>query len=488
MLNRNLALHTDLYLPRWMYIYWKEGRQDERAVFDVYYRSNPFEGGYVVFAGLENVIEYVRSLSFTEEDITYLQKMIGFPDEFKDELRNFRFTGSIASVQEGEIVFPNEPLLRIEARIFEAKLLQTAILNITNHESLIATKYARIRQSAPDAKFLEAGSRRAQGIDAAYFGTRASYLAGFDVTSLASAGRDFDIPCGGTMEHADIQFHDDELTAFRTFATYYPDQTTLLVDTYDTLKSGMPNAIIVAKELAAKGYRLKGVRIDSGDLAYLSKRARKMLDDAGFEDVDIILSGDLDEYVIQDLRIQGAQANTFLVGTRGITAYEQPALGMVYKLVAREEDGEIVPVIKVSSSKAKTTTPHRKNFYRIIDKETNKFKGDYISLHDEDPTGQDSIELIDVRDPAFRNKIKNFEVEKLLIPIFEDGELIYDIPTVKESRAYHEKQMSRLWEEYKRLRLPEVYAVTFSDRLWQLKLDMIRDTRVETLEKNSPTS
>ncbi|MCK2158495.1 nicotinate phosphoribosyltransferase [Exiguobacterium sp. 17-1] len=477
MLQRNLALHTDLYLPRWMYIYWQEGRHNERAVFDVYYRSNPFEGGYVVFAGLENIIEYVQTLRFTEEDITYLQKMIGFPDEFKDELRNFKFSGSISSVKEGEIVFPNEPLVRIEARIFEAKLLQTAILNIANHESLIATKYARIRQSAPGAKFLEAGARRAQGIDAAYFGTRASYLAGFDVTSLASAGRDFGIPCGGTMEHADIQFHDDELTAFRTFAAYYPDQATLLVDTYDTLKSGLPNAIIVAKELEAKGHKLRGIRIDSGDLSYLSKRARTMLDEAGFPDVDIVLSGDLDEYVIQDLRIQGAQANTFLVGTRGITAYEQPALGMVYKLVAREVDGELIPVIKVSSSKAKTTTPHIKEVYRIVDRVTNKFKGDYVTLLDEDPTDLDSIDLIDVRDPSFRNRIENFNVERLLTPIFVDGELIYSVPTIEESRQFHEQQIGRLWEEYKRLRLPEVYAITFSDRLWKLKLDMIRNTR-----------
>jgi len=343
-------------------------------------------------------------------------------------------------------------LIRIEARIFEAKLLQTAILNIANHESLIATKYARIRQSAPRAKFLEAGARRAQGIDAAYFGTRASYLAGFDVTSLASAGRDFGIPCGGTMEHADIQFHDDELTAFRTFASHYPDQTTLLVDTYDTLKSGLPNAITVAKELQAKGHKLRGIRIDSGDLSYLSKRARNMLDEAGFPEVDIVLSGDLDEYVIQDLRIQGAQANTFLVGTRGITAYEQPALGMVYKLVAREVDGELTPVIKVSSSKAKTTTPHIKEL--------------------------EAVDLIDVRDPSFRNRVEQFKVERLLEPIFKDGELIYTVPTIEEIRHFHETQIGRLWEEYKRLRLPEIYAVTFSDRLWKLKLDMIRETRL----------
>ncbi|MBR2078481.1 MAG: nicotinate phosphoribosyltransferase [Exiguobacterium sp.] len=479
MLHRNLALHTDLYLPRWMYIYWKQGRHNEKVVFDLYYRSNPFSGGYVVFAGLENIVHYLENVSFTEADIAYLKEQLGFEDEFEDVLRNFKFTGSLYSVREGEVIFPHEQVVRIESTIFEAKLFQTALLNIANHESLIATKYARIRQAAPNETLLEGGARRAQGVDAAYYGTRAAYIAGFDVTSLVSAGRDFDVPTGGTMEHADIQFHDDELSAFRSFAEMYPDNTSLLIDTYDTLKSGLPNAITVAKELEAKGHRLKSVRLDSGDLAYLSKRARKALNEAGLDYVKIVVSGDLDEYVIQDLRMQGAEADTFLVGTRGITAYEQPALGMVYKLVAREdESGELKPVIKVSSSKAKTTTPHKKELYRIIDNETKKFKGDYIALADEPVESYTEIDLIDVRDPAFKIKTRNFNVKRLLQPIFLDGKRVYELPSTSEIRAYHHEQMNGLWEEYKRLRLPEVYSVTFSKPLWDLKLDMIRKTRV----------
>ena len=281
------------------------------------------------------------------------------------------------------------------------------------------------------------------------------------------------------MEHADIQFHDDELSAFRSFAEMYPDNTSLLIDTYDTLKSGLPNAITVAKELEANGHRLKSVRLDSGDLAYLSKRARKALNEAGLDYVKIVVSGDLDEYVIQDLRMQGAEADTFLVGTRGITAYEQPALGMVYKLVAREDEtGELKPVIKVSSSKVKTTTPHKKELYRIIDKETKMFKGDYIALSDEPVDSYTEIDLIDVRDPAFKIKTRNFNVKRLLQPVFLDGKRVYDLPSTTEIRTYHHEQMNGLWEEYKRLRLPEVYSVTFSKPLWDLKLDMIRKPRV----------
>lgn len=485
-----LTLHTDFYLPRWMYLHWKQGRFDKKVCFNVFYRKNPFKNGYSVFGGLLNIIKYLQNIKFSEETIAYLQNELNFDNDFAEVLRNYKFTGTMYSVEEGEIIHPNTPLIRLEGNIFELKLLQTLILTFVNHESLIATKASRINEAileyqktrnlSEKPRALEGGARRAHGVDAAYHGTRMAYISGFDSTSLCSASKDFDIPVGGTMEHADIQFYEDlggELGAFRDFASVFPDQCVFLVDTFDTLRSGIPNAIKVAKELEANGHKLLGIRIDSGDLAYLSKQARKMLNEAGLDYVKIVASGDLDEYVISSLAIQKAEIDTFLIGTKAITAYEQPAFGAVYKIVSKESDGEHIPLIKISSSVNKTTNPGFQTVYRIVDKKTGMFKGDYISLINEEVDKLKEIYLEDVRNPGFENKIVDFQAMELLKPIFIEGELVYTVPTTKESRNYHLNQIDKLWEEYKRKDFPEIYPVTLSPALKELKQNLIKEKK-----------
>lgn len=372
-MNASMALHTDKYQINMMYAHWKHGTHNQKTVFEAFFRKLPFHNGYAVFAGLERIIEYMEQLRFTEEDIAYLREQEEeYEEAFLQELSNFRFTGHIDAAREGTLVFANEPLIRVEGRIFETQLIETALLNFMNFQTLIATKASRIKYVAGNDILMEFGTRRAQEADAALWGARAAYLAGFHATSNMLAGRRFGIPTKGTHAHAWVQSFENEQEAFQAFAEALPNQVTLLVDTYDTLHSGIPNAIEIGKELAKRGKKLQAIRLDSGDLAYLSIEARRMLDEAGLNEVQIVASNDLDEYTISDLKLQGARIDMWGVGTQLITAADQPSLGGVYKLVSREVDGVMQPTIKISANPEKVTTPGKKDVYRIIHKKKKK--------------------------------------------------------------------------------------------------------------------
>ncbi|KIL37599.1 nicotinate phosphoribosyltransferase [Cohnella kolymensis] len=475
-MNEQLALHTDKYQINMMYVHWAQGTDSQRAVFDVYFRKLPFGNGFAVAAGLERVIRYIEQLHFTEEDIAYLRTQEeNYPEEFLDALRGYRFSGDIHAVPEGTVVFPNEPILRVQGRIFEVQLLETAILNFVNYQTLVATKAARVKQVAPNDTLLEFGTRRAQEADAAVWGARAAYVAGFDATSNLRVGKMFDIPVSGTHAHAWVQINDSEEEAFRKYAEVLPDQVTLLVDTYDTLKSGVPNAIRIGRELEARGKRMNAIRLDSGDLAYLSKKARKMLDDAGFEYVKIVATNDLDENIILNLKAEGARIDVWGVGTQLITAADQPALGGVYKLVAREKNGYYEPVIKISANPEKVTNPGVKDIYRIIIRETGKAKADYMALpHETDIRNGESIRLFDPVHSYLEEKVTDYDAIPLLKTIFKAGELVYQLPTLEEIRQYHQDQLKAFWPEYLRKLNPEGYRVHLSAELWKLKMELIR--------------
>ncbi|WP_233566615.1 nicotinate phosphoribosyltransferase [Cohnella endophytica] len=472
----SLALHTDKYQINMMYAHWKRGTADEVAVFEAYFRKLPFGNGYAVFAGLERIVGYIKGLAFAEEDIAYLRTQEeGYEEAFLERLREFRFTGNLYSMLEGTLVFPNQPLIRVEARIFEAQLVETALLNFLNYQTLIATKASRIKRVAPDELLLEFGTRRAQEADAAVWGARATYIAGFHATSNLRAGKLFGIQTSGTHAHSWVQGHDSEEDAFRQYAEALPDHVTLLVDTYDTLKSGVPNAIKTARWLADRGKRLHGIRLDSGDLAYLSKRARAMLDDAGFPEVRIVASNDLDENIISELKAQGARIDVWGVGTQLITAFDQPSLGGVYKLVARQKDGELIPVIKISGNPEKISTPGAKDVYRIVSRRTGKAEADYICLPEEQEavvTGE-SIRLPDPLHPHQSKLVTDYEALPLLHPIFKDGDLILELPTLDGIRSYHEEQLSLFWPEVLRKLNPETYRVNVSQDLWELRAALI---------------
>ncbi|MFC7443250.1 nicotinate phosphoribosyltransferase [Laceyella putida] len=463
------ALHTDKYQITMMYAHYKNGTHQNRRAFDLYFRKLPFGNGYVVFAGLERVVRYLENLRFREEDLLYLQQENAFEPEFLDLLRSFRFTGTLYAMPEGTLAFPGEPLIRIEGNILELQLIETALLNFVGYQSLIATKAARVRHVAGNDTLLEFGTRRAQEMDAAIWGTRAAYLAGFDATSNTLAGQRFGIPSRGTHAHAWVQDFASELEAFRAYAAAFPDATTLLVDTYDTLKSGLPHAIKVGLELKRQGHTLAGIRLDSGDLAYLSKQARMMLDKAGLTDTKITASSDLDEFTILNLKAQGAKIDAWGVGTKLITAFDQPALGAVYKMVARFEDEEWVPTIKISSNPAKITTPGRKSVYRIIDRKSGKARGDLITAVEEKIDEGKPLQLFDPEHPYRRKKVKNFQAIPLLQPIFQEGRIVYALPSLREIREYHQKQLALFWEEYLRILNPEVYPVSLSHQLWDTK-------------------
>ena len=477
--SREGALHTDLYQLNMMQTYVKRGLQDKKVVFDMFFRSLPFGNGYGIFVGLEHIISYLTNLKFDEDDIEYL-RTIGFDEDFLEVLKNFEFTGDIYSMKEGEVIFPNEPVLTVEARIIEALLIETAILNIFNHETLIATKASRIKQTAGEKKVVEFGARRAHGPGSSLFGTRAAYIAGFEGTSLVEAGKRFDIPVVGTMSHAFIQSFSDEAEAFRAYAEENRDNVILLVDTYNTLKAGVPNAIKVAKELKEKGINVRAIRLDSGDLAYLSKEARRMLDESGFSDIQIVASSDLDEYVIADLKLQGAKLDMYAVGTRVITAYDQPALGGVYKLVEVIEGNERIPKIKVSDNVEKIVFPGRKIPYRIINKKTGKAEGDYITRYHEDlPEIGENLLLFDPFSPWKQKTIKKYKAIKLQEKVISQGERCTPKPTLDETRKYSEFALDKLWEEHKRKKNPQKYFVDLSVDLWNLKRKMIEDKRKE---------
>lgn len=472
-----MALHTDKYQINMMYAHWVNGTHNQKAVFEAYFRKLPFGNGYAVFAGLERIVDYIQRLHFSEEAIEYLaQQEENYHPGFLEELRGLRFTGHLHAVKEGTLVFPNEPLIRVEARVFEAQLIETAMLNFMNFQTLIATKASRIKQVAGNDVLLEFGTRRAQEADAAVWGARAAYIGGFDATSNMLAGQQFGIPTKGTHAHAWVQSFHTEEEAFETFAKAMPDNVSLLVDTYDTLKSGVPHAIEVAKKLEEQGKKLLSIRLDSGDIAYLSSKARTMLDEAGLPYVKIIASNDLDEHTISDLKAQGAKVDIWGVGTQLITAADQPALGGVYKIVAIEENGSYQPTIKISGNPEKVTSPGKKDLYRIIDPVREKAMADYICLSEEDEVRQGTrIKLFDPLHPYLHRYVQDYEARELLTPIFIDGRLQYELPSLEDIRSYHKKQLQIFWPEYLRKLNPQTYHVDLSQRAWELKQKLLEE-------------
>lgn len=475
---RNLTLLTDLYEITMMQAYFKNNNKNKMAIFDVFYRKNPMDGGYAISAGLEQVIEYINNLHFTEDDINYLASLKIFEDDFLDYLKNFKFTGDIYAIPEGSVMFPREPILKVIAPIMEAQFIETAILNILNHQSLIATKAARICYAAEGDGIMEFGLRRAQGPDAGIYGARAAVIGGCAGTSNVLTGQMFDVPVMGTHAHSWIMSFDDEYTAFYTYAKLYPMACTLLVDTYDTLNSGVPNAIKVFKQMKNEGIELKnyGIRLDSGDLAYLSKKARKMLDDAGFKDATITASNDLDEFLIASLKMQGAEITNWGVGTNLITSKDCPSFGGVYKLAAIMEDGEnFTPKIKLSDNSEKITNPGNKKIYRIYEKENNKIKADLICLENETFTENEDMHLFDPHEPWKKTVLKagTFTLKELLVKVFDKGQCVYHSDSVMKLRDFAISEMETLWEETKRFENPHQVYVDLSQKLYDIKISLL---------------
>ncbi len=479
--NRREGLLTDLYQLTMMYGYYKAGQMDKRVVFDLFYRSNPCDNGYVVCAGLEQAIVYLHSLSFDDGEIAYLRNLGLFDEGFLRHLEDFRFTGTVYAIPEGTLVFPHEPLLRVEGPIFQAQLVESALLSFINHQSLIATKAARITHAARGAVIDEAhavsefGLRRAQNADAAIFGARASYIGGCSSTSNVAAGHNFGIPVSGTQAHSWVQSFPSELDAFRAYAAAYPANTVLLVDTYDVLHSGVLHAIQVGRELREKGFELAGIRIDSGDLAYLSKEARKRLDRAGFPGTKIIVSDDLDEETIRDLILQGAPIDAWGVGTALITAKDCPALGGVYKLSAEYRDGYYEPRIKVSENPSKVTNPGKKKVIRLyVD---GMASADLIMLEDEPLPSGEGLTLFDPIHTYKQKVVTDYTVRELLVPIFIDGQLVYELPSVEAIRDLVQAELQTIAQETLRPKNPHVYHVDLSLQLWELKRDLVHKMR-----------
>ena len=446
----SLALHTDLYQINMAESYWADGIHNRKAVFELYFRKLPFGNGYAVFAGLERIVEFLRHFQLSESDIAYLKEEVGYPDDFIDYLKTIRFTGTMYSMIEGEIVFGNEPIIRIEAPLVEAQLIETALLNIVNYQTLIATKASRIKQIIQNEVAMEFGTRRAQELDAAIWGTRAAVIGGFASTSNVRAGKLFHIPVAGTHAHALVQAYKNDYDAFHSYARRHRD-CVFLVDTYDTLKSGVPTAIQVAKELGDR-INFIGIRLDSGDIAFLSKEARRMLDEAGFPHAKIIVSNDLDEYTILNLKAQGARVDMWGIGTKLITAYDQPALGAVYKMVAIEnEHGDMEDTMKISANVEKVSTPGLKKLYRIIDRNNGKAEGDYITLHDEYPEHEQRIKMFHPVHTFISKFVTDFEAKNLHQPIIVDGKVVYELPTLQAICQYVEENLQLFWDEYKRL-------------------------------------
>lgn len=479
--DRHLTLLTDLYQLTMMYGHFKANRHRERVVFDLFYRKNPCGNGYVIAAGLEQVAWYLDKLRFTEGDLAYLKSLHMFSDDFLHYLKSVSFHGDVYAVPEGTVVFPNEPLLRIEGSILEVQLIESAVLSFVNHQSLIATKARRIVEAArtsvlhPSSPVIEMGLRRSQNVDASVFGARAAFIGGCVATSNVMAGESYSIPVSGTQGHSWIQSFPSELEAFEAYRDAFPDNTVLLVDTYDVLRSGIPNAIRVGQSMKASGQSLKGIRIDSGDLAYLSKRARKMLDEAGLEEVKIIASSDLDEYTIRDLITQGAEIDTWGVGTHLITSTDCPALGCVYKLVAQMQDGQFVPKIKVSENPSKVTNPGKKKVLRLY---TNGHAvADLIALEEEQFDPSEPLELFDPIHTYKRKTVQYYDIEELLIPIYLNGELVYELPDLYTIQARVEKQVDAFSSEIRRPLNPHGYHVDLSQELWDLKQELLHRWR-----------
>ena len=479
MSERNLTLLTDLYELTMMQGYFHAKDANETVIFDAFYRTNPDGNGFAITAGLEQVVEYIENLHFDKEDIDYLRTTGLFGEDFLEYLSTFKFTGDIYAIPEGTVVFPREPLVKVIAPIMQAQLVETAILNIINHQSLIATKTSRIVHAARGDGVMEFGLRRAQGPDAGIYGARAAMIAGCIGTSNVLCGQMFDVPVKGTHAHSWIMSFPDELTAFRTYAKLYPSACILLVDTYDTLKSGIPNAIKVFKEMREAGIPLTfyGIRLDSGDLAYLSKKAKKMLDAAGFPDAVISASNDLDEYLIDSLKVQGATINSWGVGTNLITAKDCPSFGGVYKLAAVKDKttGEFIPKIKLSENAEKITNPGNKTIYRIYDKENGKIIADLICLVGEKFDTNNSLLLFDPQETWKKTLLApgSYTMRELLVPVFLNGECVYESPKVMDIQKYCKEELDTLWDESKRLVNPHTVHVDLSNELWQTKQKLL---------------
>ncbi len=471
---RNLSMLVDFYELTMGNGFLENGVGDEIAYFDMFYRKAPDNAAYAIAAGLEQVIDYLKKLSFTDEDIAYLRSKNLFCEEFLDYLRNFQFKCDVWAVPEGTPIFPHEPVLTVRGPAMQAQLVETMILLSINHQSLIATKANRIVTAAQGRPVMEFGSRRAQGYDGAVLGARAAYIGGVAGTACAIADREYGIPALGTMAHSFVQLFDSELDAFRAYAKVYPDACTLLIDTYSVLKSGLPNAITVFKELEAQGHKGAGVRIDSGDIAYLSKQCRKLLDEAGLPYVGVVASNSLDEYIIRDLIMQGAEISSFGVGERLVTSKSEPVFGGVYKLAAVEKNGKIIPKIKVSENAVKVTNPGFKTVWRLFDNESGKAIADVLTLSTEFIDDTQPYEIFDPVHTYKRKTVTNFTAKRLLVPAFEHGRCVYTSPSLKEIQTYCKAQLETIWEEVKRFENPQDYFVDLSPELWELKQRMLR--------------
>ncbi len=479
--SRNLTMLVDFYEMTMANGYFTNGMKDKIAYFDMFFRTVPDKGGFAIMAGLRQLIDYLKNLRFTQKDIE-LFKRKGFNEDFIDYLRDFRFTCDVWAIPEGTPIFPGEPIITVKGPVIEAQLIETMILLTINHQSLIATKANRLKRAAGDRTIMEFGSRRAQGYDAAIYGARAAYIGGCDATACTIDERDFGVPAVGTMAHSWVQLFGDELEAFCAYARQYPDNCTLLVDTYNVLKSGIPNAIeAFRREVLPRGFRPKGIRIDSGDITYLSMKARKMLDDAGFPDCKIVASNSLDEIIIRDMLIQGAQVDSFGVGERLITAASTPVFGGVYKIVAVEEDGEPVPRIKLSENVQKITTPCAKKVYRLFDKESGKAIADVITLLDEEIDESKPYELFDPNYTWKRKTVTDFIAKPLLVKIFDGGKSCYDSPDIKDIKKYCNEQVATLWDEVKRFENPHTYYVDLSQKLWDEKKRLLDEYSRKTV-------
>lgn len=478
----SLTLHTDLYQINMMQVYFEQGIHNRHAVFEVYFRKEPFNNGYAVFAGLQRMVEYLEQFQFSETDLAYLEEL-GYPENFLTYLKELRLELTIRSAKEGDLVFANEPILQVEGPLGQCQLVETALLNIVNFQTLIATKAARIRSVIEDEPLLEFGTRRAQELDAAIWGTRAAMIGGADATSNVRAGKRFDIPVSGTHAHALVQAYGNDYDAFMAYAKTHKD-CVFLVDTYDTLKVGVPTAIRVAKEMGDK-INFLGVRLDSGDLAYLSKKVRQQLDDAGFTQAKIYASNDLDENTILNLKMQKAKIDVWGVGTKLITAYDQPALGAVYKIVSIEqEDGSMRDTIKLSNNAEKVSTPGKKQVWRITSREKGKSEGDYITFTDINVNELTEIEMFHPTYTYIKKTVRNFDAIPLLVDIFVKGELVYQLPTLSEIKAYAKKEFDKLWDEYKRVLNPQDYPVDLARDVWQNKMTLIDNIRKDAYGKS----
>ena len=477
-ISRNLTMLFDFYELTMSNGYFKNGIGERIVYFDVFYRGNPDKGGYAICAGLEQIVEYIQNLRFDDDDIEYLRSKKIFDEEFLKYLRNFKFTGDIWAVPEGTVMFPGEPIITVRAPAIQAQFIETYVLLVFNHESLIATKASRIVRAANGRAISEFGSRRAQGADAAILGARAAYIGGVAGTACAISDEVYGVPATGTMAHSWVQMFDSEYEAFKTYCEIYPTGATLLVDTYNVLKSGIPNAIRAFNEvLKPKGITKCGIRIDSGDVTYLTKKARKMLDDAGYPECKIVISNSLDEYLIRDMLMQGAQVDAFGVGERLITAKSDPVFGAVYKLAAVEKDGVVVPKIKISENPEKITTPHFKKIYRLYSNESAKAEADLVCVFDEEIDMTKPLEIFDPQYTWKRRVMEDYTANELRVKVFEGGKLIYKLPTLEEIRERCRVSLGSIWEEVLRFENPHNYYVDLSEKLWKIKRDMLDNGR-----------